>query len=108
MTMRTMRVLTPLLLLGVPMAEPVEANTNQFSFEQVAPSVVFLRVPSTKQLGGQALQIGSSFLVDINERLFLVTAAHLAALMSNFLELHPQPRPMPPTSATWRCAREGD
>ena len=84
--MRTMRVLTPLLLLGVQMAEAVEANTNQFSFEQVAPSVVSLRVPSTKQPGRQALEIGSGFLVDINERLFLVTAAHLAALMSNFLD----------------------
>lgn len=79
----TTRVLALFLLLGALMTESAEASTNQLSVEQVARSVVFLRVPSTKQPGGQALEIGSGFLVSINEKLFLVTAAHVAALMSS-------------------------
>lgn len=72
-----------ILLMGILMAALAEASTNQLSIDQVARSVVFLRVPSTKQPGGQAVEIGSGFLVAINERLFLVTAAHVAALMSS-------------------------
>jgi hypothetical protein len=71
-----------ILLMGVLMAGSAEANTNQLTVDQVVRSVVFLHVPSTKQPGGQGLEIGSGFLVAINERLLLVTAAHVAALMS--------------------------
>lgn len=71
------------MLMGALMAGPAEASAPQLSVDQVARAVVFLRVPSTKQPGGQAVEIGSGFLVAINERLFLVSAAHVAALMSS-------------------------
>lgn len=38
-----------LLLVWVVMAGAAEASANQLSMEQVARSVVFLHVPSTKQ-----------------------------------------------------------
>jgi len=78
-----MRALAILLFLGVLMAGPAEPSAPQLSVDQVARSVVFLHVPSTKQPGAKGLEIGSGSLVVINDRLFLLTAAHVAALMSS-------------------------
>lgn len=77
-----MQRLALLILLGL-IASTAEARADQLSVEQVTRAVVFLHVPSQKQPGSKDLEIGSGFLVTIKGKLFLVTAAHIAALMSS-------------------------
>jgi len=77
-----MRPVGLLTLIGL-LAGAVDARAAQLSAEQVARAVVFLHVPSKKDPGQKRLEIGSGCLVTINGKLFLVTAAHVAALMSS-------------------------
>jgi hypothetical protein len=81
-TMRVLASLLTIVLMGAITMGAAEAQGNQHPIDQVARTVVFLHVPSTKQPGGKGLEFGSGFLVAVNERLFLVTAGHVATLMS--------------------------
>jgi len=61
----------------------LNAAEVRLSADDIAHSVVFLHVPSEKPAisGSQTLEIGTGFLVNLNGRLFLVTAAHVAKLI---------------------------
>lgn len=72
--------LVSLLTLGGLLLVRIDAWAAQVSEVKVAQAVVFLRVPSDKKPG--EIEIGSGFLVNFNNKLFLTTAAHVAGLMS--------------------------
>jgi hypothetical protein len=71
----------------VATASLATAAEVELSATQAARSVVFLHAPSSKQSGSQSLDIGTGFLVDLNNRMFLVTAEHVAKLMSSAASL---------------------
>lgn len=74
----------PLAFVGsLLMTAMVTGAEAQVSSAQVARAVVFLHVPSTAAAGDGSEEIGTGFLVEINDRVFLVTASHVAKLMSS-------------------------
>lgn len=67
--------------------EPANSQTKTITLDDVSHSVVFLQVPLNSQgaannVSQKGIEIGTGFLVNLNGRLFLTTAAHLASHMS--------------------------
>lgn len=77
--LQALRIVAVSLTL-ISVAEAVDTEAPQ---AQAARGVVFLHVPSSKPGGQDNLEIGTGFLVDIKGRPFLVTAEHVARLMSS-------------------------
>ena len=73
-----------LLLFGTIITNSNAAEVR-LNINDIAHSVVFLHVPSEKPgvSGPQTLEIGTGFLVNLNGRLVLATAAHVAKLIGS-------------------------
>jgi hypothetical protein len=72
-----------ILLLFGGIITDLNASEVRLNADDIAHSVVFLHVPSEKSVvsGSQTLEMGTGFLVNLNGRLFLATAAHVAKLI---------------------------
>lgn len=66
------------IVVGGPFGTNGQPAKPTLSVEQIAAAIGFLRVPAKDP---SKIDIGTGFLLTANERLFLVTAAHVARLM---------------------------
>lgn len=70
------------VIVGIAMA--ASGQDVSFTVEDAARAVVFLHAPAASKKGGpqDSMEIGTGFLANLDGRLFLITADHVASLMN--------------------------
>lgn len=75
--------ITVTLFLVITVSLAVAASESGLTAEQAARGVVFLHVPSANPVEKSVSEIGTGFLVEYQAQTFLVTADHVAKLMTS-------------------------
>lgn len=76
------KLLLIIVIVFIPISSRLHAAELSLSTSDIARSVVFLHVPSEKPSAPGQQEIGTGFLVNINGKLFLITAAHVAKIIT--------------------------